>query len=136
MNSAAKVTIGILGGVLALLLLILALFAGGGMYGAGPMMGGFGDGGMMDGPMMGGWSGYGWLWIAFVALFWFGLLAVIVWTIARIFPARRRTGAGEPDAEEILRARLARGEIDAGEYERTLRILRGEKPEVSQNEVV
>lgn len=126
MNNVTKITIGVLGGVLALLL-ILALFAGGSMYGSAPMMGGFGDGGMMDGPMMGGWSGYGWLWIGFAALFWFGLLAVIVWTIVRIFPTERPTGSGGPDAEEVLRLRLARGEIDGEEYERTLRTLRGDR---------
>lgn len=108
MNGAAKAAVGVLGGALALVVL-LALFAGGGAYG--------------PGGMMGGWSGYGWLWMILPAFFWFGLLAVMVWAVVRVFPGGGRSGG--PDAEEILRERLARGEIDAGEYERVLGLLRG-----------
>lgn len=87
------------------------------------MMGPF-DGGMMD-----GWGVFGWLWMLVPLLFWGGLLAVIVWAVARIFP--NRSSGGEPPerrtdpAEEALRARFARGEIDAAEYEGSLRVLRG-----------
>lgn len=86
------------------------------------MMGGF------DGGMMGGWGAFGWLWMLIPLLFWGGLLAVIVWAVMRIFP-NRRADDGRPEtrkdsAEEILRERFARGEMDAEEYERSLEVLR------------
>lgn len=88
------------------------------------MMGGW-DGGMMGG----GWGAFGWLWMIVALLFWGGLLTIIVWAVMRIFPAQR-TGGGPPErgaasAEEILRGRFARGEIDAEEYEERRRILHG-----------
>lgn len=79
----------------------------------------------MCGGMMGG---FGMFWMLLPLLFWGGLLAVIVWLVVRIFPAQRAgSGASETlrnSAEEILRGRFARGEINAEEYERSLRILR------------
>jgi len=57
------------------------------------------------------------------------VLAVAVWAIIKVFPdwqdrvglsSRRR----EDSAEETLRQRFARGEIDAEEYERSLEVLR------------
>ncbi len=91
------------------------------------MMGGF------DGGMMGGWGIFGWLWMLIPLLFWGGLLALIAWAIVRIFPGQRAGDGGSPrggprPAEEILRERFARGEIDAREYEERLRVLRGETP--------
>lgn len=87
--------------------------------------------GPFDGGMMGqGWGVFGWLWMLIPLLFWGGLLALIVWAVMRIFPGGR--GGSEPreggvsPAEETLRERFARGEIDAGEYEERLRVLRGE----------
>lgn len=82
---------------------------------------------MMDGMMGGG--GFGFLWMLAPLLFWGGLLAVVVWLVARIFPGVRGgngggSGESRDGAEEILRERFARGEIDAGEYERSLEILR------------
>ncbi|QIN84454.1 SHOCT domain-containing protein [Rubrobacter tropicus] len=69
-------------------------------------------------------------------LFFIGLLVLAAWAAARVFPdwrerlegfgAAGRTGS----AEEILRERFARGEIDAEEYERSLDVLRGEKDRV------
>jgi len=93
------------------------------------MMNGF-DGGMMD-----GWGAFGWDGMLLPLLFWGGLLLVIVWALARIFP-RRHADKGEYQeqrdrAEEILRERFARGEIDAEEYGRSLDILRGEDPQRS-----
>ncbi len=78
---------------------------------------------MMDGMMGGG----GWLWMLVPLLFWSGLLALGVWALLRIFPDRRGGGGSaspEESAEEILRRRFARGEIDAEEYERSLEVLR------------
>ncbi|HSK99092.1 MAG TPA: hypothetical protein VK869_02025 [Rubrobacteraceae bacterium] len=76
-----------------------------------------------------GWGFFGWLWMLIPLLFWGGLLAVIVWAVARIFPNRPSSG-GPPErhtdpAEDALRARFARGEIDAAEYEDSMRVLRG-----------
>jgi putative membrane protein len=85
------------------------------------MMNGF------DGGMMGGWGAFGWLWMLIPLLFWGGLLTLIVWAIIRVFPGQnneRREFQGE-SAEEILRARFARGEIEAEEYESSLQTLRG-----------
>ncbi len=80
-----------------------------------------------DGGMMGGWSTFGWLWMLIPLLFWGGLLALLVWAIARVFPNRNseRQEPGRESAEEILRSRFARGEIDAEEYENSLDTLRG-----------
>lgn len=89
------------------------------------MMGGF------DGFMGGGWGAFGWLWMLIPLLFWGGLIALIVWAVVRVFPGQRDSanfsGTREKPAEEILRERFARGEIDAEEYERSLAVLRGEK---------
>lgn len=56
-----------------------------------------------------------------------GLLVLIAWAVIRIFPERRggeRPEVRDQPAEEILRGRFARGEIDAEEYERSLEVLR------------
>jgi putative membrane protein len=58
-----------------------------------------------------------------------GLVAVVVWLGVRIFPKVRRDErleAPRDSAEEILRERFARGEITAEEYQRSIKILRGE----------
>src|SRR5919205_2151629 len=57
------------------------------------------------------------------------LVAVVVWLGVRIFPKVRRDErleAPRDAAEEILRERFARGEISAEEYQRSIKILRGE----------
>jgi putative membrane protein len=79
------------------------------------------------------WGGPGsggswWPWILFPILFWGGILTLIAWIVARIFPRNRaddRLEAPRDSAEEILRERFARGEITAEEYEKSLEILRG-----------
>lgn len=66
-------------------------------------------------------------------IFWLAVAAFGVWIVLRNRPDVRQrvssifTGArvGTDGAEGILRDRLARGEIDAEEYERAMRILRG-----------
>ncbi len=82
---------------------------------------------MMDGMMGGG----GWPWMLLPLLFWGGLLAFAAWALTRIFPNRgsdnRGSGVREESAEEILRKRFARGEIDAGEYEEYLDVLRRDR---------
>jgi uncharacterized membrane protein len=90
---------------------------------------------MMDwfqGGMMDGWDIFGWLMMFIPILLWGSLLTVIVWAVARIFPNRRAEGErpetpeGRTDqAEEILRVRFARDEIDAEEFQCSLESLRG-----------
>lgn len=84
--------------------------------------------------MMGAWDGgmmgtFGWLWMLIPLLFWGGLLVLIAWAVVRIFPGGQAGGVprdgSAPSAEDILRERLARGEIDAEEYGERLRVLRG-----------
>jgi len=130
MSSGIKTVLGILGGIL--LLLVLLALLGGGPFGTGPTMGpggmmgnqgqGWGSGGMMDG----GWGVMGLAWVLVPLLFWGGLIAVIVWAVIRVASARHHHDDGGipgESAEEILRQRFARGEIDAGEYEERRRIL-------------
>lgn len=69
--------------------------------------------------MMDGWYGdmsvAGWL---LMMLFWVALLGVIVWAVARLFPARHGApGELAERPEEILDRRLAQGEIDQETYE-------------------
>ena len=55
------------------------------------------------------------------------VLAVVVWAIIKVVPDwQNRIGLDrqEDSAEETLRQRFARGEIDAEEYERSLEVLR------------
>jgi putative membrane protein len=121
MNNGIKVLLGVLGGAV-LVLVLLAVFIGAPMMGPGHMMGQWGRGGMMDG----GWGMLGILWMLVPLLLWGGLLAVIVWAVMRIAANRQGnagTRAGQDSAEDILRQRFARGEIDAEEYEQLHRIL-------------
>jgi putative membrane protein len=124
MSNTLKVLLGVLGGAL-LVLVLLAVFAGGGLFGSGSMMG---QGGMMDG----GWGTLGILGVLVQLLFWGGLLAVIVWAVVRITANRQGGGTdarvGGDSAEEVLRQRFARGEIDAEEYDERRRILRKQSP--------
>src|SRR5215203_7491412 len=65
------------------------------------------------------------------------VLAVAVWAIIKVFPDwqdrvglnNRRENKREDSAEEILRQRFARGEIDQEEYEERHRVLRKEREE-------
>jgi putative membrane protein len=59
-------------------------------------------------------AGMGWLGILTMLLFWVGVLALIVWGLSNLFPARQL--ATEHDAVEIVRQRFARGEISREEY--------------------
>ena len=55
------------------------------------------------------------------------VLGVVVWAIIKVVPDwQNRIGLDrrEDSAEETLRQRFARGEIDAEEYERSLEVLR------------
>lgn len=74
------------------------------------------------------WGGYGWpwglLWLGVAVLFWGGLLALLVWAIITANRTRRRSHAPQPDtAMQVLKRRLASGEISQEEYERIRRLL-------------
>jgi putative membrane protein len=78
-----------------------------------------------DGPLDELWEPEVLLLIVFLG----GLVAVVVWLGVRIFPKVRRDErleAPRDSAEEILRERFARGEITVKEYQRSIKILRGE----------
>jgi hypothetical protein len=46
--------------------------------------------GMPGGAMDGIWGVPGWVWLLVWLLFWGGLLALVIWTIARVTSAARR----------------------------------------------
>ena len=76
--------------------------------------------------MMGwNWDGGTWLGMGFGMLVWLVLGILVVWLIVRgLIALERRTDNAAPSgADEILRERFARGEIDADEYERRLTLL-------------
>ena len=62
--------------------------------------------------------GFMWLWW----IFGIALIVAIVWAIAQA--TSRGDNNGSPSAEEILKRRYARGEIDENEYRRRLEDLR------------
>lgn len=55
-----------------------------------------------------------WHWLG-MASFWLVLLAVVIWTASRLFPA---DGPATSTPRAILDERLARGEVDVTEYRR------------------
>lgn len=66
-------------------------------------------------PVDGGMGFWGWLPMAVMMLLWIALLAVAV--AAAYALLKRATGEGSRDgAENVLRERYARGEIDEEEY--------------------
>jgi putative membrane protein len=76
--------------------------------------------------MIGGYgmmAGMGWLGLLMMALFWIGVILLVVWGLSNAFPSRRQ--AIEPDAEEILKRRYARGELSREEYVQASETLHG-----------
>lgn len=90
--------------------------------------------GMMD-HMMGGWGVFGLIGMLLNLLVLGGFLALIAWAVVRI-SSSRRIGDRENSAEDILRERFARGEMDAGEYRRSLEALRRDSPQRSYEDYV
>jgi|SRR5215208_7568851 len=126
MSSGIKVVLGALGGALLVLVLLVA-FSGWGFLGPGGMVGqqGWGPGGMMG---QGGWGVWWMLGMLVPLLFLGGLITLIAWVIVHLTSGRRdesTPGTREDSAEEILRQRFARGEIDAEEFEKRRRTLGG-----------
>jgi putative membrane protein len=72
-----------------------------------------------------GYYGYGmpaWMWIVgtlMTLVFWGGLAALIVYALRAFVQPR----GGQESADEILKRRLAAGQISQEEYERTSRAL-------------
>jgi putative membrane protein len=79
----------------------------------------------MDGMI--GWGPFGMIGMFFNLLVFVGLLALIAWGVPRILSARQG-GEQADSAEEILRQRFARGEINVEEYERSYEALRKDSP--------
>lgn len=77
--------------------------------------------------MMDGWSGAGWAgsWIAMallMGLFWAGVVTVVVLLLRHT--SRSTDRPPKDEAERILHARFARGEIDEQEYTARRAVLR------------
>lgn len=75
--------------------------------------------------MMGGYglmAGMGWLGIMTMAIFWVGVIVLVVWGISTLSAQSRHVGT--PDALEILKQRFARGEIGRDEYQQAREALR------------
>jgi putative membrane protein len=74
--------------------------------------------------MMWPYYGYGWSWLwmgGMMLLFWGAIIGLAVWAI-RAFSGPRSSG---DQTLEILRRRLASGEITPEEYEKTRKVLQG-----------
>ena len=82
--------------------------------------------------MMGGYGlGMGLLGWLLMGLFWLVLMAVVIWAVVRLLPARGSSSGPVPEsALDILDRRYARGEIDTETYQMQRRALaeaRGEQ---------
>ena len=64
--------------------------------------------------------------VIFYLVFLIGIPALIVWGVVSLFRGSGNRGQGPPDPEQILQVRLARGEIDAEEYERLRGLIRSD----------
>ena len=129
MSSGVKIVLGVLGGAL-MVLVVLTGFGGGGFFAPGQMMGQgglAGQGGMMG---QGGWGAWWMLGMLVPLLFLGGLIALIAWVVVHLTSSRHSESTlgttRQDSAEEILRQRYARGEIDAEEYEERRRTLGGD----------
>ena len=88
-------------------------------------VGGSTYGGMMGSGMMGGYgmmAGFGWLGMLTMVLFWVGVVMLVGWGLSHLFTMR--PPRVEPDAEEILKQRFARGEISREEFVQARETLR------------
>ena len=75
--------------------------------------------------MMGGYTamaGFGWLGMLVMALFWIGVIVLVVWGLSNVFSTRQPRA--ELDAEELLKQRYARGEISHAEFVQAREALR------------
>jgi putative membrane protein len=77
-----------------------------------------------------GWDGmgaFGWLGMLLMMLFWFGLIALIIWGVAGLFTRNQQfqvsNGPREDRAMSVLRERYARGKITQEEFQETKKTL-------------
>ncbi len=72
-----------------------------------------------------GFGGFGLGWV-FMILFWGVIILVAVYLIKAVFTDKKSDSPGKDSetAEDILKRRLASGDISTEEYEEKLRILR------------
>ena len=68
-----------------------------------------------------GWGLGGGLWMIVEVAVGIALVVAIVWLITAAIPGRQRSATD--DAVQILKARLARGEITEAEYEQARRLI-------------
>ncbi len=57
-------------------------------------------------------------WWVLMSVLWIALIALVVWAVVRLFPARRGSAVSAEDAKGLLDRRLASGEIDPATYDR------------------
>lgn len=64
-------------------------------------------------------TGFGWVGLLMMAIFWIVIIAAAVWLFSNLFPKNRQTQTGDESetAVTILKKRYARGEISKDEYE-------------------
>lgn len=70
-----------------------------------------------------GWqhmTGWGWGWMTLGMLFWLSVIALVVWSVARMPGGSQR----RPDADEVLVERFARGDLSIEEFEERRAALR------------
>jgi len=80
---------------------------------------------MMRPGMMGGYGmmgGFGWLGMLVMAVFWIGVIVLVVWGLSSVFSTWQPRA--ELDTEEILKQRYARGEISREELVQAREALR------------
>ena len=70
----------------------------------------------------GGFGAMGFIWPLMMLLFWGGLAVLVVWAVRA---SSSRPSAGHDGALEILRRRLASGEITQAEYEQARKAIQG-----------
>jgi putative membrane protein len=68
--------------------------------------------------------GYGGMGMIFMALFWFGIVALVIWGIRSTGDTRVRQDSSNR-AIEILEQRYARGDIDTDEFQQRRTELEG-----------
>lgn len=88
---------------------------------------------------MGPWghgSGFWGAWMLVPALLWMAFFGLVAWGALRVFSIRQGSGRTADSAEEVLRERFARGEVDAETYERSLDTLRRGSSQQGYNDYV
>ena len=81
-----------------------------------------------------GWDGmgaFGWVGMLLMMVFWFGLIALLIWGVASLITrgqhGQTSQGPREDRARSILRERYARGEISKEEFDEAKKTLEDER---------